>query len=1024
MSKSRPQRIMEQLEDRILFDAVPDGDFLVPEAQEQPLFVQEMATESNQDLNQSGPRELILIDSGVENANQLLDEILAANPEQSFEVRLLNANEDGIEQISRILESSTEPYSAIHVLSHGSDGAVHLGNSTLDAQSLAANAGEIALWTDALTADADILLYGCDLAQSEEGQEFVESLSRVTGTDVAASDDTTGNSELGGNWDLEFRVGEIETSAFVALDYTSILAPPTIDLDVNDSSVAGADFVSTFQPGGTPANITDSDISITDVDGDNLSQITIDVFGIEAAASETVTFNGDGGSTVAISLDAPSNNNNLTIGATTYDIDFDGNTFTITNDSGGDLTTAAAENLLTSTTFETSAIANNERVFEIVVTDSNSEISVAATATLNLDTDGDQVANINDLDDDNDGILDTNEGAIFESVTNTFTFDAIASAAASQVNGQNVIILSDGVATITITNVTGAGIAGSTVNTDNSSAGPESVQISITSPQGNVVIDSVEFLSLNNFDPDDFVDAIAVDQVGTWSNLANQNGIDALVAYENSAAGEAQATADTGEPVDFSQLQAAGALSDILLNPTSAVEDGYTAQFSFDTSVQSFRLFGTDVVLPLNQVTSFDFSALTVTYSSDPQDSDLDGIIDSLDLDSDNDGIVDNIEAQTTAGYIAPTNTYNADGVDLAYASLPGGGLTPIDTDFDGVTDTLDTDSDNDGLLDIDESGLTLNGLDIDLTGSDDQVGATFADVNGIINDPASNLADTFGDAEVDFRTTIAPVVDLDGDDSTEDRGGFRTSTTFGSAAVAIADTDLSVTDADDTELTSITLEFSGNVDGSDEVFSLGGVDFDLSTNAGPTVVNVGGTDFQVIYDAGSGVLTIVDDSGADIPIATVESILAAGTYRHDGATGTEGTRTISVTVSDGIHDSSPVESNIAVGLDTDGDGILDAEDLDDDNDGIVDTEERITATITTPIFGVPENGGSSTQTIDLTALVPGIAIGDTISISSITADGDLNGATEFFTLDFNSCLLYTSPSPRDLSTSRMPSSA
>ena len=39
-------------------------------------------------------------------------------------------------------------------------------------------------------------------------------------------------------------------------------------------------------------------------------------------------------------------------------------------------------------------------------------------------------------------------------------------------------------------------------------------------------------------------------------------------------------------------------------------------------------------------------------------DFDADGIIDSLDLDSDNDGIADNIEAQTTAGYIAPSATF------------------------------------------------------------------------------------------------------------------------------------------------------------------------------------------------------------------------------------------------------------------------------------------------------------------------------------------------------------------------------
>ena len=54
-------------------------------------------------------------------------------------------------------------------------------------------------------------------------------------------------------------------------------------------------------------------------------------------------------------------------------------------------------------------------------------------------------------------------------------------------------------------------------------------------------------------------------------------------------------------------------------------------------------------------------------------DFDLDGILNTFDLDSDNDGIPDNIEAQTTLGYIAPgtfTDT-NSNGVNdcLLYTS-------------------------------------------------------------------------------------------------------------------------------------------------------------------------------------------------------------------------------------------------------------------------------------------------------------------------------------------------------------------
>ena len=73
---------------------------------------------------------------------------------------------------------------------------------------------EIASWSGALTDDADLLFYGCNLAESSEGEAFISSISALTGADVAASDDSTGSSELGGDWSLEFSVGEVD-KAFV-----------------------------------------------------------------------------------------------------------------------------------------------------------------------------------------------------------------------------------------------------------------------------------------------------------------------------------------------------------------------------------------------------------------------------------------------------------------------------------------------------------------------------------------------------------------------------------------------------------------------------------------------------------------------------------------------------------------------------------------------------------------------------------------------------------------------------------------
>ena len=64
-------------------------------------------------------------------------------------------------------------------------------------------------------------------AISGEGEALVDGLAKLTGADVAASDDLTGNEDLGGDWELEYRVGQLETSVFaddvVNSDWTGTL---------------------------------------------------------------------------------------------------------------------------------------------------------------------------------------------------------------------------------------------------------------------------------------------------------------------------------------------------------------------------------------------------------------------------------------------------------------------------------------------------------------------------------------------------------------------------------------------------------------------------------------------------------------------------------------------------------------------------------------------------------------------------------------------------------------------------------
>ena len=153
--------------------------------------------------------------------------------------------------------------------------------------------------------------------------------------------------------------------------------------------------------------------------------------------------------------------------------------------------------------------------------------------------------------------------------------------------------------------------------------------------------------------------------------------------------------------------------------------------------------------------------------STNPTDTDSDGIADYLDIDSDDDGIPDNVEAQSTADYTAPSGIdANNNGLDDVYENGGGLGILPVDTDGDGFPDYVDEDSDNDNVPDNIE-GHDLNndgiadvvfiGSDKDNDGLDDGYEGYTAiddDVNDEIDDPFDMLPNTDGDSESDYRDT------------------------------------------------------------------------------------------------------------------------------------------------------------------------------------------------------------------------------------------------------------------------------
>ena len=149
--------------------------------------------------------QIIFVDSSVQDYQSLIQNADAA------QIVILNDNLSGIEQITNALANQKD-IEAVHILSHGNEGSLKLGSDVLNGNALEKFNTQLKQWGNALTENGDILLYGCDVASGGTGNNFVKRLSEITGADIAASNNLTGNAAKGGDWDLEIVTGKIEAT--------------------------------------------------------------------------------------------------------------------------------------------------------------------------------------------------------------------------------------------------------------------------------------------------------------------------------------------------------------------------------------------------------------------------------------------------------------------------------------------------------------------------------------------------------------------------------------------------------------------------------------------------------------------------------------------------------------------------------------------------------------------------------------------------------------------------------------------
>jgi predicted outer membrane repeat protein len=182
-------------------------------------------------------KTLVFIDANLEGYQYLASGVL-----DQVEVRILDPEQNGILAVTTELQkfaAFSGAIDAVHIFSHGSPGEVQLGSSILNSQTLEQYKNCLQQWQSLLSDDADLLIYGCNVA-SGDGVDFVQQLSELTGANVAASVDLTGNSAKGGNWELEVKMGEIKATAVlkpeVMASYEGVLAIRTVTSAADDNN--------------------------------------------------------------------------------------------------------------------------------------------------------------------------------------------------------------------------------------------------------------------------------------------------------------------------------------------------------------------------------------------------------------------------------------------------------------------------------------------------------------------------------------------------------------------------------------------------------------------------------------------------------------------------------------------------------------------------------------------------------------------------------------------------------------------
>ncbi|WP_420573733.1 gliding motility-associated C-terminal domain-containing protein [Kordia sp.] len=343
-----------------------------------------------------------------------------------------------------------------------------------------------------------------------------------------------------------------------------------------------------------------------------------------------------------------------------------------------------------------------------------------------------------------------------------------------------------------------------------------------------------------------------------------------------------------------------------------------------------FYVFASEDISGNGYVTFDNFAFFTSTC--DDADFDMDGIPNTFDIDSDNDGIYDVVEANGTDA----NNDGIADGLPNTGTGIPssaGTGLPVVET-TPGTSNHLNTDSDGDGCSDANEyyGDVTADG------GDGGQYGTDPAAVNPNGSVIAASYPATAGDTDTNGTADYVesgPDPDTDGVANicdTDDDNDGNPDTTDTNPQTPTATDDTANATAGVAEVIQILAndDFTDNTDGNSDPDNNDLTSITTIETVVGVNTNATGT---IAFDPATGELTYTPTAGEGGTTVTIE-YRVCNDVNGDSPT----------TLTDDVCDTAIVTITVEEG-DQDGDGVLDSADIcpggddtaDVDTDGIPD---------------------------------------------------------------------------------------